>query len=185
MKIIDDCVNKFFADEIETVFLDTNTFWWYDPNTLGKGISYDTNKFSDTFQFVHPIIDNGRADSPYTSLILKLVNEVLETQSINVLNYRRIKVNQLLKCDRGFNPHPPHVDDSADNMISMIYYINDCDGPTYFFDKNYKIVNSVTPKKNRCVIFASNLLHSSSSPVLNPRRLVVNAVVSTASSVNL
>jgi Rps23 Pro-64 3,4-dihydroxylase Tpa1-like proline 4-hydroxylase len=37
-------------------------------------------------------------------------------------------------------------------------------------------VDKVQPKKNRCVLFPSNYLHASSSPILNDRRLVINTV---------
>jgi hypothetical protein len=180
MKIIDDCVNQFLADEIEKIFLDQYTYWWYDPSTLGHNSLQRNTEFYETFQFVHPIMDNGRTDSPHTSTAMILVNKIFSDQNVDIINYRRIKVNQLLKsqCDLS---HPPHVDDSADNMISMIYYINESDGPTYFFDNNHNCIEKVYPKKNRCVLFASNKLHASSSPILYDRRLVINVVASTQS----
>lgn len=179
MIIVDNCINIHLADEIEQIFLDPYTYWWYDPCTAGR-ITYDADKFLETSQFVHPIMDNGRADSPYTSLVIKAVDSILTAHSRGILNYRRVKINQLLKYNSNDSvPHPPHKDDVADNIISMIYYIHDSDGPTYFFDENYQIVDKIVPKKNRCVIFPSNQLHSSSSPIINERRLVINAVAST------
>jgi hypothetical protein len=184
IKIIENCTDQFVADEIEKIFFDKFTYWWYDPSTIGNSIDYDRKKFHDTYQLIHPIIDNGRHDSAYTSLILSLTDKILEDQLINVLTYRRIKVNQLLKSSEN-RLHPPHIDDSAENMISIVYYINDSDGPTYFFDKNLEIIDSVEPKKNRCVLFPSNLLHASSSPLTSDRRLVVNIVASTSGAVRL
>lgn len=183
MKIIDNCVSKFLADEIESIFLDQYTNWWYDSTTAG-GIpkTYTDKNFYETFQFVHPIIDNGRHDSLYSPIVLKIADTVFSTLKIEILNYRRIKVNQLLKSTNN-NSHPPHVDDLADNMISMVYYVNETDGPTYFFNKEWQCVEKVQPKKNRCVVFASNNLHASSSPTLSNRRLVINFVASTKSKV--
>ena len=178
IKIIDDCVNSFLADEIEKIFLDQYTYWWYNPSTLGHESLYKNKEFYETFQFVHPIMDNGRADSPHTSIIMILVNKIFSDQKIDVINYRRIKVNQLLKSQNNLS-HPPHVDDQSENMISAVYYINDSDGPTYFYDANHRCIDKVQPKKNRCVIFPSNRLHASSSPILNDRRLIINIVAAT------
>ena len=63
IKIIDECANSFLADEIERIFLDQLTYWWYDPSTLGCTSLKKNKEFYETFQFVHPIMDNGRADS--------------------------------------------------------------------------------------------------------------------------
>jgi hypothetical protein len=175
IKIIDECVSSFLADEIEKIFLDQYTHWWYDPSTLGRKSLYKNIEFHETFQFVHPIIDNGRADSPYTSTVMILIDKIFLEQDIDIINYRRIKVNQLLRSQNELS-HPPHIDDTAENMISAVYYINNSDGPTYFYDNNNRCVDKVQPKKNRCVLFPSNYLHASSSPILNDRRLVINTV---------
>lgn len=180
MKIVDNCVDRFLADEIENIFFDNYTYWWYDSSTLGKYSSQVETEFSETFQFVHPIMDNGRHDSPYTDIILRLANLIFQNQKVEVLNYRRIKINQLLKSQNvEYKPHPPHIDDVAENMYSVVYYINDCDGPTYFFDNELNCIQQVEPKKNRCVMFPSNLYHASSSPTYHKRRMVVNIVAST------
>ena len=188
MKIIDNCTNHFLANELEQIFLDQYTSWLYDPTTAGQGLS-STLLFpnaAETFQFVHPIMDNGRHDSPYTSLVLELGNKIFFDLNISILNYRRIKVNQLLKSTENIeNYHPPHVDDLAENMLSLIYYINDSDGPTYFFNSQGTCIDKVYPKKNRCVIFPSNMFHASSSPTLFDRRLVINFVAATDLKVDL
>lgn len=185
MKIIDHCLDSFLADELERIFLDPYTSWFYDLTTVGKqSNNLDLTKFYETFQLIHPIADNGRHDSPYTPAVLRVPDKIFFDHNIDILNYRRIKVNQLTKSVEANNKsHPPHVDDAADNMISLIYYINDADGPTYFFNHQKECVYRVDPKKNRCVIFASNILHASSSPVIADRRLVINVVASTSQQI--
>jgi Rps23 Pro-64 3,4-dihydroxylase Tpa1-like proline 4-hydroxylase len=186
MKIIENCVSQYQADEIESIFLDKFTSWWYAPTTLGHEHASVAQPVYDTFQLEHHIMENGRYDSPYTQMILNLSNKIFSDLSIHVLNYRRIKVNQLLKNNAtDYKHHPPHVDDTADNMISLIYYVNDSDGPTYFFDKDRNCLNKIHPKKNQCVVFASNMLHASSSPNIFDRRLVINYVAATNSKINL
>jgi hypothetical protein len=185
MKVIDNCVDQYLADELEKIFLDQYTNWLYDSSTAGS-TSLDTispNTY-ETFQFIHPIMDNGRHDSPYTSLVLRVGSIIFSNLGIEVFNYRRIKVNQLLKISQHNGKHHPlHIDDAAENIVSLLYYINDSDGPTYFFNNSGECVDKVYPKKNRCVVFSSNLLHASSSPELVNRRLVINFVAATNSKV--
>lgn len=185
MKIIDNCLDSFLADELEKIFLDPHTNWFYDPTTVGKSSNdVDLTIFYETFQLMHPIVDNGRYDSPYAPLVLRVPDKIFADHDIDILGYRRIKINQLTNSIVADNrPHPPHVDDVADNMISMIYYINDADGPTYFFNQQKECIYKVDPKKNRCVIFASNNLHASSSPMIFDRRLVINVVASTGQNI--
>ena len=52
--------------------------------------------------------------------------------------------------------------------------MNDSDGDTYFYDKENKIIDSVTPKENRAVLFDGSILHSSSKPIEFSRRIVLN-----------
>ena len=54
---------------------------------------------------------------------------------------------------------------------SLIYYVNDSDGDTVFFDGD-KIVESVTPKKGRCVIFDGLIPHGAGIPSKGPRCII-------------
>ena len=52
--------------------------------------------------------------------------------------------------------------------------MNDNDGDTYFYDKEHKIIDSVTPKENRAILFDGLILHSSSKPIKFARRIMLN-----------
>ena len=69
--------------------------------------------------------------------------------------------------------HQPHTDQQTQHLV-MIYYVMDSDGPTYFYDDNKNIINTVEPKKGTAVFFRGDMLHSSSSPVKSPRRIAIN-----------
>ena len=56
----------------------------------------------------------------------------------------------------------------------ILFYLTDTDGDTYFYDKNHKIIDSVSPKANRAVLFDGLCLHSSSKPTKSDRRIVLN-----------
>ena len=72
-------------------------------------------------------------------------------------------------------PNPHHV---------LIYYVNDSDGDTFFFDRrhgevwitdgNYKVIDRVSPKKGRFVLFDGSIYHAGSNPREYDRRMVLN-----------
>ena len=55
----------------------------------------------------------------------------------------------------------------------LLYYVNDADGDTCFFDGG-EIVRRVAPKRGRAVFFDGRIAHASSGPVETRFRVVIN-----------
>ena len=86
-------------------------------------------------------------------------------------------------------PHTDYFGNKSDS-ITALYYVNDSDGDTYFFNKfqynedddkidisqykNLKIVKQISPKKGRMVLFNTSQLHSGSHPIDHDKRIVIN-----------
>jgi len=111
------------------------------------------------------------------SLILKDLFEVEKTYSIF-----RLRWGMTTTIDK-LHRHTPHTDmnmasaDGIDVYLPhkvILFYLNDSDGDTYFYDKEHKIIDSVTPKGNRAVLFDGATLHSSSKPIEFAKRTVLN-----------
>jgi hypothetical protein len=84
----------------------------------------------------------------------------------------------------------PHVDTEwSTKSLTMIYYVNDSDGDTFFFEESFKnhkelndakfldnltIYRRVSPKKGRVVLFRSDFIHAGSHPKENETRIVLN-----------
>jgi len=163
-------------DQIQQLTLDPNFPWFYTPGTIVEvesGVESNSvyEKGINPFQFVHSTDLN---QCQYIDIITPVLNQLsIEFQSnIRIL---RCKFNFL---PRGTDPlyHYPHIDDSEEDVMTAIYYVNDSDGDTYFFDNDLKITNTITPEKGRMVLFDSNKFHSSSSPIDNDYRIVMNTV---------
>ena len=75
----------------------------------------------------------------------------------------------------------PHVDKNEDHK-TIVYYLNNSDGDTYFYGKrnddveldNYYVEDKSTFKQNSMVSFDGNTLHSSSSPLYHNVRIALN-----------
>ena len=73
----------------------------------------------------------------------------------------------------------PHIDlqydngDPVDHKV-LLYYVNDSDGPTYFYNEACELVDTVYPKPGRAVIFDGENIHAASNPIRTPFRIIVN-----------
>ena len=83
--------------------------------------------------------------------------------------------------------HSPHIDmwddkkDKADAGEIFLYYVNDSDGDTFFFNepfksKEYSIKKRATPKAGTGILFENSLVHASSSPRISEYRVNINFV---------
>mgnify|MGYP001554514535 CR=1 FL=1 len=62
----------------------------------------------------------------------------------------------------------PHTDFDFNHTV-VLYYVNDSEGDTVFYNNQNQIIKSVTPKKGRLVVFDGLTLHSGGIPTENPR----------------
>ena len=76
--------------------------------------------------------------------------------------------------------HTPHVDFDRPHW-TLIYYVNDSDGGTYFFKQKYngtrqklEIDKVVEPRQGRFVLFDGLTYHTSSNPQYHDTRCVIN-----------
>ena len=72
--------------------------------------------------------------------------------------------------------HNVHVDQEFEHIVAL-YYINDADGDTYFFDEKDKktVIHRETPKRGRCVVFDGlHTYHASSYPTVTRMSLNIN-----------
>jgi len=70
----------------------------------------------------------------------------------------------------------PHIDTDLKHKV-ILYYFNDSDGHTYFYE-NRKVIKKIKPVCNSAVCFNGTVIHSSSKPVKTIKRLVLNLNIS-------
>ena len=82
--------------------------------------------------------------------------------------------------------HDPHIDipfelaSGINNYITTIYYTSDSDGDTVLYNEfeesdEYTVMDTVTPKKNRLLIFEGRRFHTGHSPMLHQNRVLINS----------
>jgi hypothetical protein len=156
--VIDNVINNQFADRIEQDFLYNESTYFYFTNRIapgkyGFGATFDHNNYDS---IVYEAAE--KTGSGYT------VKDIIETRAFITLPSQN---------DNG-EPGPPHIDDEEPHNVCL-YYVNDVDGDTVFFDtsdNNAKIIGTVSPKKNRVVIFPGHIYHANYWPTTNPRAII-------------
>jgi|TARA_B100001094_G_C18159339_1_gene788326 hypothetical protein len=159
--------------------------WQYRDSSSGEGDHADPNdtNIKESTQFVHNIFHDKEGIQSHIWELAKIPLMFLEHYLNNSIKMpQRVKANLLLQDPLAVEKyHAPHVDLANEDAFSMVYYVHDCDGDTIIFDKtvnkghtNLKEIARVTPKKGQAVIFNSNRFHTSSSPVINKRRVIIN-----------
>lgn len=175
MQIINNVLDEHSCDTLYDI-AKNNIRYHYNVNTsnLTKSQSNDELEF-DVGQFISPIIIDGIPDyinNRHIKLITPIVSKI--NSYVKVENINRLKVNLLLKQNIGINQYnTPHRDPGN---YSFVYYLNDSDGDTFFFNDDMSVLNRVTPTKNSGVLFDSNILHASANPAVTDARFVLNFV---------
>ena len=178
MNIIDDFIKPRFQDEIERIFLGDNFPYFFSEETVDVDTNVDDARVDgnslSTSQFVHMFLADGKINSQYYAAISPITNKLMDVIDEDCY-VTRCKVNLNTTDGRFENKyHTPHIDNVYENQITAIYYVNDSDGDTFFFDDDGNVVKRVTPKKGRLVWWRGKVFHAKSSPIKSVKRLVIN-----------
>ena len=178
-EIRDNLISKGYQDFLEETF--TEDFPWF----------YQTQEQEEweeewaSSNFIHMIYLNpkdGDHDSPieynwipplqktqrYKDIVYPILMQSLEKPIRELFRIRAVMSIRGQISDKGY---PPHTDLSQPHF-TMLYYVNDADGPTKLYDGD-KVVAEIEPKKGRILFMDGNILHAGSSTTSN-RRMIIN-----------
>jgi hypothetical protein len=190
IKIYENLLQPEFVDYIEK-WTTSSGFSWHKGSenygTLSPKHSQPHLKNEDvieSFQLTHTFIsyDNStfdKKDHEFGELFLKNVFGLLrEEYEVNKFAILRCKANLMPKQLRNNENcrNPPHVDLFEPHLV-VLYYVNDSDGDTFLYEKGTtdNIIQRISPKKGKLVIFDGDYYHSSSPPQKNTVRIVINS----------
>jgi hypothetical protein len=167
-------IEKNVADNLEQLIC-SNTFPWYfnDVTVYNVEGKINHNENYDGFQFVHGLY---RDQVPTSTFFNNIVPVLTSFKELQFEYFKRIKLNLNLKSHNEYVHLPIHIDISPSIFTSMIYYVNDSDGDTLFFDKQNNIIERVSPEKGKVIYFRSNIPHAAQNPVKNNKRVIINFI---------
>ncbi len=193
IEIHDNFLSYDFADKIENLLMGYQFGWYvHSSTTLQPNEKWDTKNTINNSQLVHLFYfteDDGSTffadgiENSDCSYIYSMM-DILNTKTFWKDNIRLIKAKANLNFPMtnytDDNHQPIHSDvESIPNekgCKSLLYYVNDSDGDTIFFDDKLNVTTRISPKRNRAIIFDSHILHTGSNPIKNQMRAVINLI---------
>jgi len=179
---IEDIVPKDYQDQLEKVLLGNTLPLFLNSKNVDlddKTAFTDKNaKFS--IRLNHTFIHEGQLVSEHWKLIEPLTIAIIKALNIPPkLSSCKLNINFPINHFSDSNYYPPHYD-TTDKGIVAIYYVNDSDGETLFMDSvkggndEFKIIQTLTPKKGMLAYFPENVLHTNKPPQNTEARCVIN-----------
>ena len=187
IKVIENTISEKDLEQIRNIIgqPEEDIIWYLNKDITIKS---DTKALINinsvpTYQISHPIYERGRLTYQSYKFIYDLIDDIFKRNGCYG-RLARVKLNILFNhrdmTEDKYNT--PHVDMECEHY-NMIIFLNDSDGDTVFFNEYFsKNLNDVTvrqrisPKPNRSVI-SDGLMHTSSNPLKNDIRVVLNAVL--------
>ena len=174
-EVVDNALGGSLFDLIKNAIELENFPWFFIKNS-----AYPYNKelieiAPLDYSFYHLALNEGEIQSNYhdiTKSVAVVLKDLFRESDLQNYDIDRLRWGMTTTINKVWK-HKPHIDMKENHKV-ILFYLNDSDGDTYFYDNDLNIIDSVTPKENRAVLFDGSILHSSSKPVEFARRIVLN-----------
>lgn len=167
MKIVNDAINISNFNLLQNKILSEDFPWYFINNS-----AYNNSKDDITYSFHHTLLLNYKITSNHFDFINSIALQLKDKFKLTEYNIFRLRLGLTVSYGKKIINNP-HIDVNNREHKVILFYINDSDGDTYFY-KNNKIIKSISPEKNKAILFDGNIYHSSSKPEKNLRRIVLN-----------
>ena len=183
MIAIENAVNQQLFSVIKNKILGENMPWYITPTSW----SQDKHLYS----YYHMAIDNGKHNSEIAPFLECVLYEILSKLNSSIKHIHRIRIANIPSTTNSVI-NTPHVDWGEPHKTGLLY-ITDSDGETILYDKKYdtlsnlstydyynniktelNVIETSEPKENKFILFDGLRYHSSSTPTVVTRRVVVN-----------
>ena len=179
IKVFDNFLIKSYHEQILQMMSGDYFPWYYYDNITVE----ETNNLNE-YGFSHMFWDEetGPRNSTQSCLIKSALLQIMDIAECNRIIRSRGKM--ITHTGKKFTHHP-HVDYHFPHIAS-IYYVNDSDGDTIFYNQRVNHINEinnlnlqeykrVSPKANRLVVFEGDIVHAGSSPFNFKNRILINS----------
>lgn len=173
---ITNVIKKDIAQKIYDVLNDEGNFAWY----FRKKFTIPSDEASEVqfAAFSHIFFYDEKVNSGYFDIAFEIVDEICKQENLEIKKLHRIYANLYLnvKHTDEMKRNEIHYDSDNKNCKTILYYVNDADGDTIFYDDDMSVVDTVSPEKGKYVIFDSTMLHGAGIPKNSKFRMVLNVV---------
>lgn len=174
IQVWDDLIPPYLQDYFELITLGISKDDFLHP-TVDFRCKYESTAVEESLthaplSFVH-ILKSSTQISPHLENFSLVPQAACATMDLHLKDIMIGRIYITVPYETQLNHYAPHVDYPGKHTV-VIYYVNDADGPTVFFNDDGKIFKSVEPKKGRVVMFDGTIKHGGGIPKKGPRCIV-------------
>jgi hypothetical protein len=188
IRVFDDIIPKRYQQEIKNVIFSANFPWMFinDVTVPDNSLEHIEGKYKARPANAHLFKDSFKT-SNYFSLISPMIMMAADKAGVEykeVTQARSFLQHPLNPSITEGRLDPPHIDD-GNNHIVFLYYVMDSEGDTIIYNKMYEggsssltsvedldIIQKVTPKQGRMVVFDGRYYHTAEQPKENIRCII-------------
>ena len=146
--------------------------WYYLCNSAYDNFPFDNNQ-NKTFSFHHTTMRDRDSNSWFNEPTLEIGNIMKKKFKLDNYEIIRLRWGMTTSSNEDIRNNA-HID-SPDKHKVILFYLNDSDGPTYFYkDEHDDVIGENMPEQNSAILFEGDQYHSSSRPIKYDRRIVLN-----------
>ena len=176
IKVLENTIPPDFADIIEKIILHQGYKGKVNFKFFNKFVSYHPHHSPDKnqkgFGFGHTYLN---FPNPIEDPSMLFFNQLLYkgTFSLNFIISQILQARIWISVPEIENfITEAHTDIPNPHLVGL-YYVNDSDGDTVFFDDDETtIIKKVSPKKGKMILFDGSIPHASSTPTKNERCVI-------------
>jgi hypothetical protein len=155
-KLVDDIENNCIHNQ-KIDFLYFNNITSTDPNKIFPGLTHSFDRGEEGV---------GKTNSYFNQILYHFC--VKRNIIVSKIENGRVF---LTFPNLSKNPCHIHTDRNTPHWVCL-YYINEADGDTVFYNNNQEEIKRVSPKKGRIIFFDGSIIHSGTFPSQFPRFIV-------------
>jgi len=166
MRVIDDVMPVVMQDQLHDMCIDPSFQWTFLPDaTYDKREEKLVQKMNKPSypSMSHLAMQDYKPRTQVATMISSHCLCMSDKAGLDPSILYRMRIGLYLPISGAPLHNNMHVDMKLPHMV-VLYYVNDADGDTFFFNNSREIVDKVTPKKGRAVVFDGLTLHASSMP---------------------
>lgn len=169
-------INTELSKKIFDLLNDDGNFAWYFRKKFT--IPFDNASETQFGAFSHIFYFDEKINSDYFNIAFEVINEICKQENLIIKKLHRIYANLYLNVyhDESMQLNEIHCDSDNPDCKTILYYVNDSDGNTLFYNDDKVIIDEIKPEHGKYVIFNSTKLHSAGIPIKSKFRMVINAV---------
>ena len=190
MKVIEGLIPISYQNDIESL-INSDTFPWYHQLKIANDYPDDAAVYDDKYVHLTPglthiVLFENNVQQLY-NFFRPMIYFLEQKENIQVEKFLRIRIRRTLQAvghtEEMYNL--PHCDlIGVEPFKTLVYYVEDSDGDTIFFDKynigantskqKLNVIGRNTPKKGNAVFFDGNQYHAGNNPIKYEKRTIIN-----------